>query len=88
MGTSTAVMNTLRIIGGAIGPIISGVIIQIFLTQVVIDDKEQSFPSVTAFNLIFLICMTLGIVLLVTLVLIRNRVIKLSLPSSSLAGSS
>ena len=32
MGTSAAVMNTLRIIGGAIGPIISGVIMQIFLS--------------------------------------------------------
>ena len=31
MGTSAAVMNTLRIIGGAIGPIISGVIMQTFL---------------------------------------------------------
>jgi MFS family permease len=86
MGTSAAVMNTLRIIGGAIGPIISGVIMQIFLTQVVIDDKQQSFPSVEAFNLIFLICLILGIVLSVVLVLIRNRVVKLSLPSSSLAG--
>jgi hypothetical protein len=61
--------------------------ISIFLTHVVIDDKEQSFPSVAASNLIFFICMILGIVLLVALVLIRNRVVKLSLPSSSIAGS-
>jgi MFS family permease len=87
MGTSAAVMNTLRIIGGAIGPIISGVIMQTFLTHVIIDDKEQSFPSVAAFNLIFFICLILGIVLSVVLVLIRNRIVKLSLPSSSLADS-
>jgi hypothetical protein len=28
MGTSAAVMNTMRIIGGSVGPIISGVIMQ------------------------------------------------------------
>jgi hypothetical protein len=60
MGSSTAVMNTLRIIGGAIGPIISGVIMQIFLTEVIIDGKEQMFPSVVVFNLIFFICMILS----------------------------
>jgi hypothetical protein len=44
MGNSAAVMNTLRIIGGAIGPIISGVRMQRFLIEVIIDGKEP-FPS-------------------------------------------
>ncbi|MGH9980017.1 MAG: hypothetical protein ACRD6U_00515 [Nitrososphaeraceae archaeon] len=43
MGSSAAVMNTLRIIGGAIGPIISGVNADI-LIEVIIDGKEP-FPS-------------------------------------------
>ncbi|HXX96983.1 MAG TPA: hypothetical protein VEL11_07710 [Candidatus Bathyarchaeia archaeon] len=42
MGTPAAVMNTLRIIGGAIRLC---VIMQIFLTHVVIDYKVRSFPT-------------------------------------------
>jgi hypothetical protein len=82
MGSSTVVMNTLRIIGGAIGLIISGVIMQIFLTEVIIDGKEQMFPSVVAFNLIFFICMILGIVLLAVVVLMRKSAVRLSSSSS------
>ena len=68
MGTSVAVMNTLRIIGGAIWPIISGVIMQIFLVPVIVNGEEQLFPSVVAFNLIFFICMILGIVLTIAVI--------------------
>jgi MFS family permease len=87
MGTSAAVMNTLRIIGGAIGPIISGTIMQIFLVQVTVDGEEQLFPSVVAFNLIFFICMILGIVLTIAVVLMRSKVIKVSSASSSATSS-
>jgi hypothetical protein len=59
--TSAAVINTLRIIGGAIGSIISGAILQTFLIQVTTDGKEELFPSAVAFNLIFFICLILAI---------------------------
>ena len=49
MGTSAAVMNTLRIIGGAIGPIISGVIMQIFLVPVT-PISHKFFFSLTPFQ--------------------------------------
>jgi hypothetical protein len=87
MATSAAVMNTMRIIGGAIGPIISGVIMQVFLVPVRVDGKEELFPSVAAFNLIFFICLILGIVLTIAVVLMRNRAIKVSSASSSAASS-
>jgi hypothetical protein len=61
LATSAAVMNTLRILGGPIGPIISGVILQTFLIQVTTDGKEELFPSAIAFNLIFFICLILAI---------------------------
>lgn len=70
-GTSAAVMNTLRIIGGAIWPIISGVIMQIFLVPVIVNGEEQLFPSVVAFNLIFFICMILGIVLTIEVIFMK-----------------
>ena len=66
-------MNTLRIIGGAIWPIISGVIMQIFLVPVIVNGEEQLFPSVVAFNLIFFICMILGIVLTIEVIFMKVR---------------
>jgi MFS family permease len=43
MATSAALMNTMRIIGGAIGPILSSAIMQEFLVQVTVDGKEELF---------------------------------------------
>ena len=63
----------MRIIGGAIWPIISGVIMQIFLVPVIVNGEEQLFPSVVAFNLIFFICMILGIVLTIEVIFMKVR---------------
>jgi hypothetical protein len=76
-------MNILRIIGGPIGPIISGVILQTFLIQVTTDGKEELFPSAVAFNLIFFICLILAIVLTTKVVSMRNRAIKVSSSSAA-----
>jgi hypothetical protein len=54
---------------------LSGVIMQIFLVTVIVNGEEQLFPSVIAFNLIFFICMILGIVLTIAVVLMRSEVI-------------
>jgi hypothetical protein len=83
LATSAAVMNTLRIIGGPIGVIISGAILQTFLIQVTTDGKEELFPSAVAFNLIFFICLILAIVLTIKVVSIRNRAIRVSLSSAA-----
>jgi hypothetical protein len=82
LATSAAVMNT-RILGGPIGPIISGVIPQTFLIQVTTDGKEELFPSAVAFNLIFFICLILAIVLTIKVVSIRNRAIKVTSSSAA-----
>jgi hypothetical protein len=76
-------MNILRIIGGPIGPIISGVILRTFLIQVNTDGKEELFPSAVAFNLIFFICLILAIVLTTKVVSMRNRAIKVSSSSAA-----
>ena len=85
MATSAAVMNTLRIIGGAIGPIISGAIMQSYLVPVTVDGEEQLFPRTVAFNIIFFICFILGIVLTIAVVLLRNRATKMTSASLSTA---
>ena len=85
MATSAAVMNTLRIIGGAIGPIISGAIMQTYLVPVTVDGEEQLFPRTVAFNIIFFICFILGIVLTIAVVLLRNRATKMTSASLSTA---
>ena len=85
MATSAAVMDTLRIIGGAIGPIISGAIMQSYLVPVTVDGEEQLFPHAVAFNIIFFICFILGIVLTIAVVLLRNRATKMTSASLSTA---
>ncbi len=77
MGTSAAVMNTMRIIGGSIGPIISGAIMQIFLSTVMISGRGQSFPNATAFNTIFFITFILSIAVAAAVILVRNRATRL-----------
>ena len=84
MATSAAVMDTLRIIGGAIGPIILGAIMQSYLVPVTVDGEEQLFPRTVAFNIIF-ICFILGIVLTIAVVLLRNRATKMTSASLSTA---
>lgn len=85
MATSAAVMDTLRIIGGAIGPIILGAIMQSYLVPVTVDGEEQLFPRAVAFNIIFFICFILGIVLTIAVVLLRNRATKMTSASLSTA---
>jgi MFS family permease len=77
MGTSAAVMNTMRIIGGSIGPIISGAIMQIFLSTVMISGRAQSFPNATAFNTIFFLTFILSIAVAAAIILVRNRATRL-----------
>lgn len=65
MGTSSAVMNTMRIIGGSIGPIIAGVIMQSFQVKITVEGKEQFFPDSTAFTIIFSLMFILSIVIFI-----------------------
>jgi hypothetical protein len=58
---------------------------QIFLVPVILNGEEQLFPSVAAFNLIFFICLILGIVLTIAVVLMRSKVIKVTSASTSTA---
>ena len=87
MATSAAVMNTLRIIGGAIGPgELSGAIMQSYLVPVTVDGEEQLFPRAVAFNIIFFICFILDTVLTIAVVLLlRNRATKMTSASLSTA---
>lgn len=48
-----------------------------------VDGEEQLFPGPVAFDLIFFICLILGVVLTIAVVLLRNREVKVILASSS-----
>ncbi|MGI0001509.1 MAG: hypothetical protein ACRD42_00335, partial [Nitrososphaeraceae archaeon] len=61
------------------------VIMQIFLVPAIVDGEEQLFPSVVAFNLIFFICLILGIVLTTAVVLMRSKVIRVTSASTPTA---
>ena len=52
-GISSAVTNMMRIIGGAIGPVITTVILASSTIPITIDNVEKSYPSPDTFNILF-----------------------------------
>ena len=54
-GISSAVTNMMRIVGGAIGPVITTVILASITVSITVDNAEGSYPSPVAFNIVFAI---------------------------------
>jgi len=52
-GISSAVTNMMRIVGGAIGPVITTVILTSVTVSITVDNVEGSYPSPEAFNIVF-----------------------------------
>ena len=52
-GISSAVTNMMRIVGGAIGPVITTVILTSVTVSITVDNVEGSYPSPVAFNIVF-----------------------------------
>ena len=52
-GISSAVTNMMRIIGGAIGPVITTVILASATISITVNDVEKNYPSPVAFNILF-----------------------------------
>ena len=61
-GISSAVTNMMRIVGGAIGPVITTVILTSVTVSITVDNVEGSYPSPVAFNIIFGIGLVMAIV--------------------------
>jgi MFS family permease len=52
-GISSAVTNMMRIVGGAIGPVMATVILASATIPITVDNVEQSYPSPVTFNILF-----------------------------------
>ena len=52
-GISSATTNMMRIIGGAIGPVLTTVILASVTISITVDNVEKSYPSPITFNIVF-----------------------------------
>jgi MFS family permease len=76
-GLISATTTDLRVIGGAIGPIIAGTFMSIFVVPYDIGGKAEYFPSPVAFNYIFLVAFIVVLVQAALVLIFRKRAAKL-----------
>ena len=75
-GISSAATSDMRIIGGAIGPVIATVIISSILIPIEVDGTTSQYPSPTAFNIVFIVGLVLAIVATILVTLMRGPAVK------------
>ena len=83
---STAVVaatySTMRIIGGAIGPVIAGLFMQIYTTEVNTSGVVSSVPNATAFNAIFLVGAIISLSMVAFMLIMKRRALKMGMPAN------
>jgi len=75
-GISSAATSDMRIIGGAIGPVIATVIITSILIPIDVDGTTSQYPSPTAFNIVFIVGLVLSVVATILVMLMRGPAVK------------
>jgi MFS family permease len=75
-GISSASTSDMRIIGGAIGPVIATVIITSILVSVEVDGVVGEYPSPTAFNIVLIVGLAMAIVSTILVSLMRRKAVK------------
>jgi MFS family permease len=81
-GVVSATNATMRIIGGAIGPVISGVFLTLFVVSATdIPGTTDPIPNEMAFNLVFLTGAILSFVTIILCILMRRTAIKMGAES-------
>jgi MFS family permease len=84
---STAVVaatySTMRIIGGAIGPVIAGLFMAMYTTQVQTPDGVTSpVPNAMAFNAIFLVGAITSLSIVALMIIMKRRAVKMGMPTT------
>jgi MFS family permease len=82
-GISLGTTMLMRIVGSSIGPALAGMYMQTHQSLLNISGFVQSFPSLISFNMIFLTAAVLSIVSIGLAILLRRRVMKMSIPNLS-----
>jgi MFS family permease len=75
-GISSASTSDMRIIGGAIGPVIATVIITSLLVSVEVDGVVGEYPSPSAFNIVFIVGLAMAVVSTILVSLMRRKAVK------------
>jgi len=82
-GVVSATYTTMRIIGGAIGPVIAGMFLTLFTTQVQSPEGvTSSVPNAMAFNATFLLGAIVSLSLVALMLIMKRRALKMGMPSS------
>jgi MFS family permease len=80
-GASLGTTLLMRVIGSSIGPALAGMYMQSNQSVLGISGIIQSFPSLVSFDMIFLTAGILATGLIVLAILLRHRVLKMSIPN-------
>ena len=82
-GVVSATYSTMRIIGGAIGPVIAGMFLTIFNSNVQSPEGVTSFvPNAMAFNSIFLFGAIASLSIVALMLIMKRRALKMGMPSN------
>jgi len=80
-GISLGTTMLMRIVGSSIGPALAGMYMQTHQSLLNVSGYIQSFPSLISFNMIFLTAAVFSIVSIGLALLLRRRVMKMSIPN-------
>jgi MFS family permease len=82
-GVVSATYSTMRIIGGAIGPVIAGMFMVLFTSPVQSSEGvTSSVPNTMAFNAIFLFGAIISLSLVALMFIMKRRALKMGMPSN------
>ena len=82
-GVVSATYSTMRIIGGAIGPVIAGMFMALFTSEVQTPEGvTSSVPNAMAFNATFLVGAIISLSLVAFMVIMKRRAYKMGMPSN------
>ena len=82
-GISLGTTMLMRIIGSSVGPALAGMYMQSHQSPLDISGIIHSFPSLESFNMIFLTAVVFSIASIFLAILLRRRVMRMSIPNLS-----
>ena len=82
-GVVSATYSTMRIIGGAIGPVIAGMFMALFTSEVQTPEGvTSSVPNAMAFNATFLVGAIISLSLVALMFIMKRRALKMGMPAN------
>ncbi len=75
-GISSASTSDMRIIGGAIGPVIATVVLTSILVPIEVNGTTSQYPSPTAFNIVFIVGLALSVAATILVMFMRRPAVK------------